>query len=559
MRANPQWHTKQTPIRPRKQSPLPTEATRSGPSTPIKRVRRSSVKSGGGLTPLPDEDVPTIFLPPEPTLSRSAFRDVPVREEADEGASGDAIAVSGVIEQRSEAEEKSSDKLPADTCNPEQEDQETQKLISDILQRQEKWESTREEVETYLRKLKEAVASGDPEVIAQELRAASAKRFQERLVVEKDAEPAEEDHQIQIQAGLLKIKELDAIIKQKNMLARTLTRDRLSRESSAHPSTRDHPTNANSPHTQLDASDEDDDDDDGDAAESIDIELKSVHSLDTRTFITEPKFGSRVKIGIQALEGGSGGGMHHVAKSAEGPSSRHATKKKGYKQGDFIQRNIVLGPEARFYDAMTEEEKERVEAILNSADLEIEESPESVASSGMSTPFRPFTASTGFFPEPTEYDRLIDIDRKLQLIIPETQWETKSIVWTASSATGTSTPMTCGLWSAPSEMNFVTVRDVETVMRDVDIAKAPEKLLRDEQNLLQEIDEKLQRLEDAPSLSSQDLDRLLYECLRDDAKMSSRASSNWEVEDAQSSRCSSRPMSTGPVQHSAAPDMGQDT
>lgn len=39
-----------------------------------------------------------------------------------------------------------------------------------------------------------------------------------------------------------------------------------------------------------------DDDDDMD-----DLELKSIHSLDTRTFITEPKIGARVKVGRDAL------------------------------------------------------------------------------------------------------------------------------------------------------------------------------------------------------------------------------------------------------------------
>lgn len=41
----------------------------------------------------------------------------------------------------------------------------------------------------------------------------------------------------------------------------------------------------------------------------------------------------------------------------------------GYKQGDFIARNKVLGKEARYYDALTETEQARIDAILDMDDL----------------------------------------------------------------------------------------------------------------------------------------------------------------------------------------------
>ncbi|KAJ3035927.1 hypothetical protein HK097_003992, partial [Rhizophlyctis rosea] len=134
----------------------------------------------------------------------------------------------------------------------------------------------------HLSKLTEAVVSGDNEVIAQELRA--VKVCQETAKGEGNPEL-----ETKIQEGLLKIKEFDALLREKHTLAKRLKRTRLSLESSTTS------TSSSPPPSSTSDSDSDDEPD----TESVDMELKSVHSLDTRTFITEPKIGVRPRVGLE--------------------------------------------------------------------------------------------------------------------------------------------------------------------------------------------------------------------------------------------------------------------
>lgn len=122
---------------------------------------------------------------------------------------------------------------------------------------------------------------------------------------------------------------------------------------------------------------------------------------------------------------------------------------KGYDQGDFIQRNIIvidrirvntqLGPEARYYHAMTEIETHRVQGILDNPEFD-QDPYESIPSSPHHCSTRPSTSMTGFIPDPNELVRLVEIDKSLQRMVPESDWETKSIVWSSVQPSGTQTP-----------------------------------------------------------------------------------------------------------------------
>ncbi|TPX63929.1 hypothetical protein SpCBS45565_g06246 [Spizellomyces sp. 'palustris'] len=434
-------------------------AVRTRTGTPVKNVRPNSVRSDGGLTPLPDDDdAPIIIRSSSPTSPvPSSFNRTPTPL---------------LLRSSSDEESQAYTKSFHEACTEFQDMQQPEGAVPEFPPEEES-----------------VFPMGNTEA--------------------------------KIQQGLQRIRELDALLRQKNMLARALTKERLSRESSAAPRTKPGPQENT---VAVDSSDDDDEE----------LELKSVHSMETRTFITEPKLGARAKIGIQALRDG---GVNEAARSAEESQGPVPPKKKGYKQGDFIQRNIVLGPEARYYSAMTEEEKERVERILNVDDTE-EDVPDNVSvltdhSKPSAFHFtRPTTATTAFFPDTDEFEQLVEIDRKLQLIIPEPEWETKSIVWSepaSTNASGSQTPMP-GRFSRQSfSSSSVSIRDITAVMHDADNAKPAEVLLKDEQKQLREIDEKLEALRegDARPISREDLDRLLYECMRFEAELKSRQSSTW--------------------------------
>lgn len=155
-----------------------------------------------------------------------------------------------------------------------------------------------------------------------------------------------------IQQGLDRIRDYDDILRLKLAVvskliktARSLKLDRLSQVST--------PT-IGSPFVYHDTlSDEDDDS----------FELKSWHSGEVKTFITEPKLSARKAIGRQALD------MKAKGQNSSNDPKEGKKELKSYKQGDFIARNKVLGPEARFYDALTEEELDRVDSILAMEDL----------------------------------------------------------------------------------------------------------------------------------------------------------------------------------------------
>ena len=92
--------------------------------------------------------------------------------------------------------------------------------------------------------------------------------------------------------------------------------------------------------------------------DDIEFELKSWHSADPGTFITEPKLNARAAVGKQALE--------QAQQSIQ-------SKVTGYTPGNFIERNKALGPDARYYFALTKEESARIDQILSMENLFDEE------------------------------------------------------------------------------------------------------------------------------------------------------------------------------------------
>ncbi|KAI9103230.1 fibrous sheath-interacting protein 1 [Phlyctochytrium arcticum] len=295
-----------------------------------------------------------------------------------------------------------------------------------------------------------------------------------------------------LQQALLKIRETDAVLRQKALLAKSLMRKRLSRNNSAQAKSNleEHGEDEEGEPDEADFDSSEDEEDE-------ELELRSVHSMETRTFITEPKLGTRTRI--------SGPSHRNVAEPPENTeqgSTEKATKKKGYKLGDFIERNIALGPEARYYSALTEEESERVEHILQAEDEAWEETGNGMFDETLRTPnmpTRPWTSASGFSPETDDFNRLAEIDRQLQLILPEADWEAKSVVWSTNNsvqASGMQTPVNHLIPrhsirdSAPPQ----PVRDIASVLHSAEALRQTEEIFRMEQKRLEEIDEKLAML-----------------------------------------------------------------
>lgn len=105
--------------------------------------------------------------------------------------------------------------------------------------------------------------------------------------------------------------------------------------------------------------------------------------------------------------------------------------------------------------------------------------------------------SRGFTPAEDERKKLYEIDMKLSDLVPQEEWETKSILWTPTNSTrecsGINTPMNA--W-APLSSPSVS-RGVDQVMKDHEIF-ASEKYYLSEKPALIGLDSRLDLLSQDP-------------------------------------------------------------
>ncbi|KAJ3030350.1 UNVERIFIED_CONTAM: hypothetical protein HDU68_009384 [Siphonaria sp. JEL0065] len=388
-----------------------------------------------------------------------------------------------------------------------------QDVVHDILKRQEDWESERAELDLYLQKVKDVVSTGNATLISNEIMGNEADLDPYELALMERNKNESNETRHKILDGFRKIKLLDSILSEKTLLAESMA--------SSKPSTSSHETVVNDsskPHTAVftifdHEKYNNDDDDTGSIAASSenDFELKSVHSLDTRTFLTEPRLLSRKLAGTLR--------QHPASEATQvttlGPDGNPIPEKKGYKLGDFIARNIVLGPQARYYHAMTEVEQDRVEKILGLVEDELgfvdDDDDSDYAEDRLTTPDHPDevsstatrktrhsntthnpTSTRTTWLDPTELDRLAKIDQELTSMHGDDNKDIASLAWTPSiwtpSVSGISTPM-----YPPSS----TARDVKSVMDMHDLHDASNNQhlsFQNEAQRIQQIDEQLRRL-----------------------------------------------------------------
>ncbi|KAJ3412797.1 hypothetical protein HDV05_000203 [Chytridiales sp. JEL 0842] len=266
-------------------------------------------------------------------------------------------------------------------------------LIDEIWKKHSDWEVDKHGVDEYLATLRNSSAATHPGT-------AVAREAEEGISI-SGAELARK-----IQEGMSRIQQLDSILLEKTELAKSFSSN-----------------NSTSDNLSVRQFDSDADDDD-------DMEMRSVHSLDTRTFITEPKFVHKPGGGATTREAGKlRDTRERHSNESEGKSVKSLTHKyglsKGYEKGNFIQRNIILGPDARYYSALTKEEQQRVNSIVNvpenSADVsDKEERPLPLWSDEK---------------DAEEFAKLAELDRKLESLHEyDDKSEIQSLIWAPSAS-----------------------------------------------------------------------------------------------------------------------------
>ncbi|KAI9144579.1 FSIP1 family-domain-containing protein [Paraphysoderma sedebokerense] len=164
------------------------------------------------------------------------------------------------------------------------------------------------------------------------------------------------------------------------------------------------------------------------------------------TFLTEATFEKELSTGLASDQSDS---KNHQEYKSNG-SRTTPSMPKNFKKGDFIQRNIVLGADARFFSAMSEDEEKRVERVL-----EIDFDDASYSCSIGSPETRPVSVLSGFTPEPEDLEKLNSIHSRLQQIIPPLEWDSKSTALsTHEHSVGSQTPRS-SVWSTSSDLHSV--------------------------------------------------------------------------------------------------------
>ncbi|KAJ3345025.1 hypothetical protein HDU83_004470 [Entophlyctis luteolus] len=236
-------------------------------------------------------------------------------------------------------------------------------IFDEIVRCQEDWESERTELDLYLQQVRNLVHPGHSTSDAAEPRL-----FPNEETIRQKHKNESEETLKKILEGFSKIQQLDNILHEKTQILSQVSKPTTSSTDATilpttHISSRDTKGFDNSENLSESGSDA--------------FELRSVGSFKNHTFITEPRLMARKLGSRRTLQ--SAKSSYELSCSAEGPDKSNdpnARILRGYRLGDFVQRNIVLGPQARYYHAMTEVEQDRVERLLKEKDYDEADSEE---------------------------------------------------------------------------------------------------------------------------------------------------------------------------------------
>ncbi|ORZ32678.1 hypothetical protein BCR44DRAFT_1439691 [Catenaria anguillulae PL171] len=248
------------------------------------------------------------------------------------------------------------------------------------------------------------------------------------------------------------------------------------------------------------------------------------------------------------------------------PSLEHLFRvQKLFDSNDFISRNKALGPEARYFSALTPQEQDRVNSILATSDdendagevdsdVDTSEYSDAVSShsdkvqkeanrragsaeskrqhtqeshggkaakgprrEGSGTKSTTSIASTAYSVEGDDSKRLEEIHRKLTEIIPPEEWQLKLSTWSvpvsgwASPAPSNAPSVACSLPSIAAS-GHMSIASAGTAKSSFGGAGG----LEEELKKLKEVELELERLkqEEPRPVSKEELENLLLHCLR---------------------------------------------
>ncbi|KAJ3300850.1 hypothetical protein HDV03_001902 [Kappamyces sp. JEL0829] len=172
---------------------------------------------------------------------------------------------------------------------------------------------------------------------------------------------------------------------------------------------------------------------------------------------------------------------------------------------------MALGPQARFYHSLTEEEVQRLEKILQNDEAMYETTEEAPQEPEDSVETLPETARAAFVPRRRDIEALTRIDSQLSLFIPEELWDVKSITYAPSVApSGMQTPVSVRAWPKSSgqlpaaakspttsvrrgKAGCLTALDIDDVMNDTNLTHS---IPAGDVDRLKEIDKQLQDLKE---------------------------------------------------------------
>ncbi|XP_022107760.1 uncharacterized protein LOC110988502 isoform X2 [Acanthaster planci] len=167
---------------------------------------------------------------------------------------------------------------------------------------------------------------------------------------------------------------------------------------------------------------------------------------------------------------------------------------------DFIQRNIDLASDAGNVIAMTDDEKKRLEELLQDVEMLVDEEEKADSTHGMNA--LQLSAGVGYIPDADEQQALLDIDAKLKALLPAEDFEHIS--------------------TTPSQGRGSYYRDEpgEKILKDTKDERTQQERLKRIEVELEYLENRVEReIYKSPRLSQENLSELLEQC----SELSSRA------------------------------------
>jgi hypothetical protein len=178
----------------------------------------------------------------------------------------------------------------------------------------------------------------------------------------------------------------------------------------------------------------------------------------------------------------------------------------------FIQRNIELGTDARYFSALTQDEQERVDRVL----MMLEDETKALVDAEEERREALVVFLGGYVPEEEDLKKLVSIERSLQKLVPKSEWYDKCINADISDVSSISIIHKRVNYTE----NVSSITDIDTVMNE---EHSVHRMIKKDREKLSEIDYKLDKLKneaegETARLDPEVLNKLLFQSYHDQAE-----------------------------------------